>query len=175
MWTWMFTQENGSLNHFIQLPFSQIYLLRLLQSLQCFQWPLQKKYFEIFANPAWISIPRITKRLWKRSFLCWGRPFLYCSLSVGTMEPNENHTRSSWLRGLPMRSRNRQIWWKQMTKSLKRKSNKLAKARKTRTSPSTLGLKKFGLGTPWVKKVFRVKNVFRVKKCFFGSKKFFFR
>ena len=40
--------------------------------------------------------------------------------------------------------------------------NKLAKARKTRTSPSTLGLKKFGLGKLWVKKVFWVKNVFRV-------------
>ena len=40
MWPWMFTQENDSLNHFIQLPFSQIYLLLLLQSLQCFQWPL---------------------------------------------------------------------------------------------------------------------------------------
>ena len=32
--------------------------------------------------------------------------------------------------------------------------NKLAKARKTRTSPGTLGLKKFGLGKLWVKKVF---------------------
>ena len=42
------------------------------------------------------------------------------------------------------------------------KKNKLAKARKTRTSPSTLGLKKFGLGKLWV------------KKSFFGSKKFFF-
>ena len=42
--------------------------------------------------------------------------------------------------------------------------NKLAKARKTRTSPSTLGLKKFGLVKLWVKKVFWVKN-------FFGSKK----
>ena len=31
--------------------------------------------------------------------------------------------------------------------------NKLAKARKTRTSPSMLGLKKFGLGKLWVKKV----------------------
>ena len=29
--------------------------------------------------------------------------------------------------------------------------NKLAKARKTRTSPGTLGLKKFGLGKLWVK------------------------
>ena len=36
-------------------------------------------------------------------------------------------------------------------------SNKLAKARKTRTSPSTLGLKKFGLGKLWVKKVFLAK------------------
>ena len=44
--------------------------------------------------------------------------------------------------------------------------NKLAKARKTRTSPSTLNLKKFGLGKLWVKKVFRVKNVFWVKKVF---------
>ena len=44
--------------------------------------------------------------------------------------------------------------------------NKLAKARKTRTSPSTLGFKKFGLGRLWVKKVF-------VSKMFFGSKKFF--
>ena len=44
--------------------------------------------------------------------------------------------------------------------------NKLAKARKIRTSPSTLGLKKFGLGKLWVKKVFRFKK-------FFGSKKFF--
>ena len=50
--------------------------------------------------------------------------------------------------------------------------NKLAKARKTRTSPSTLGLKKFGLGKLWVKKVFRVKNVFRVKKSFLGQKRF---
>ena len=40
--------------------------------------------------------------------------------------------------------------------------NKLAKARKTRTSPSTLGLKKFGLGKLWVKKVFQVKKVFWV-------------
>ena len=32
--------------------------------------------------------------------------------------------------------------------------NKLAKARKTRTSPGTLGLKKFGQGKLWVKKVF---------------------
>ena len=32
--------------------------------------------------------------------------------------------------------------------------NKLAKARKTRTSPGTLDLKKFGLGKLWVKKVF---------------------
>ena len=30
---------------------------------------------------------------------------------------------------------------------------KLAKARKTRTSPSTLGLKKFGPGKLWVEKV----------------------
>ena len=54
--------------------------------------------------------------------------------------------------------------------------NKLAKARKTRTSPSTLGLKKFGLGKLWVKKVFRVKKFFGSKKVFwvkkvFGSKK----
>ena len=34
------------------------------------------------------------------------------------------------------------------------KKNKLAKARKTRTSPDTLCLKKFGLGKLWVKKVF---------------------
>ena len=33
--------------------------------------------------------------------------------------------------------------------------NKLAKARKTQTSPGTLCLKKFGLGKLWVKKVFR--------------------
>ena len=33
--------------------------------------------------------------------------------------------------------------------------NKLAKARKTRTSPGTLGLKKFWLGKLWVNKVFR--------------------
>ena len=33
-------------------------------------------------------------------------------------------------------------------------SNKLAKARKKRTSPGTLGLKKFGQGKLWVKKVF---------------------
>ena len=32
--------------------------------------------------------------------------------------------------------------------------NKLAKAWKTRTSPGTLGLKKFGLGKLWVKNVF---------------------
>ena len=36
--------------------------------------------------------------------------------------------------------------------------NKLAKARKTRTSPNTLGLKKFGLGKLWVKK--KLKSVF---------------
>ena len=34
-----------------------------------------------------------------------------------------------------------------------RKLNKLAKARKTRKSPATLGLKKFGRGKIWVKKV----------------------
>ena len=55
--------------------------------------------------------------------------------------------------------------------------NKLVKARKTRTSPNTLGLKKFGLGKLWVKKVCRVKNVFQVKKVFrvknvFGQKSF---
>ena len=32
----------------------------------------------------------------------------------------------------------------------RREKNKLAKARKTRTSPGTLGLKKFGLGKLWV-------------------------
>ena len=31
--------------------------------------------------------------------------------------------------------------------------NKLAKARKTRKSPGTLGLKNFGLGKVWVEKV----------------------
>ena len=51
------------------------------------------------------------------------------------------------------------------------KKNKLAKARKTRTSPSTLRLKKFGLGRLWVKKVFWVKNVFGSKK-FLGQKRF---
>ena len=50
-------------------------------------------------------------------------------------------------------------------------TNKLAKARKTRTSLSTLGLKKFGLGKLWVKKFsgqkhFWVKKVFRVKNVF---------
>ena len=38
--------------------------------------------------------------------------------------------------------------------NIKKEINKLAKARKTRTSPGTLCLKKFGLGKPWVKKVF---------------------
>ena len=37
--------------------------------------------------------------------------------------------------------------------------NKLAKARKTRNSPSTLGLKKFGLGKLGVKKVW-AKSIF---------------
>ena len=41
-----------------------------------------------------------------------------------------------------------------------RGKNKLAKARKTRTSPNTLGLKKFGLGKLWVRKVFQPKNTF---------------
>ena len=39
--------------------------------------------------------------------------------------------------------------------------NKLAKARRTRTSLGTLGLKKFGLGKLWVKKVFRKKIHFQ--------------
>ena len=47
-----------------------------------------------------------------------------------------------------------------------KRTNKLAKARKTRTLPGTLDLKKFGLGKLWVKKVF-------MSKKFFGSKKFF--
>ena len=63
-------------------------------------------------------------------------------------------------------------------KSLSHSLNKLAKARKTRKSPGTLGLKKFGLGKLWVKKVFRVKKRVWVKKVYFGqivfrSKKFF--
>ena len=49
--------------------------------------------------------------------------------------------------------------------------NKLAKARKIRTSPSTLGLKKFGLGKLWVKKVFSGQKHFSGQKRF-GSKKF---
>ena len=54
------------------------------------------------------------------------------------------------------------------------KKNKLAKARKTRTSPSMLGLKKFGLGKLWVKKVF-LKYTFKntlSKKYTFGKKTF---
>ena len=44
--------------------------------------------------------------------------------------------------------------------------NKLAKARKTRTSPGTLGLKKFGLGMLWVKKVF---GKYTFRKYTFGK------
>ena len=56
--------------------------------------------------------------------------------------------------------------------------NELAKARKTRTSPSTLGLKKFGLGKLWVKKFFGSKTVlgqksFLGQKLFWVKKKFF--
>ena len=54
--------------------------------------------------------------------------------------------------------------------------NKLAKARKTRTSPSTLGLKKFRLGNLWVKKVFgkytfknSTFNKYTFRKCTFGK------
>ena len=50
--------------------------------------------------------------------------------------------------------------------------NKLAKARKTRTSPNTLGLKKFGMGKLWSKKFFGSKS-FSGQKKFFGSKTFF--
>ena len=39
--------------------------------------------------------------------------------------------------------------------------NKRAKARKTRTSPGMLGLKKFGLGKLWVKKVLGQKSFLR--------------
>ena len=49
--------------------------------------------------------------------------------------------------------------------------NKLAKARKTRTSPSTLGLKKFGLGKLWVKKVFLGQKHFLSQKRFSSQKK----
>ena len=52
------------------------------------------------------------------------------------------------------------------------KKNKLAKARKTRTSPNTLGLKKFGMGKLWSKKFFGSKS-FSGQKKFFGSKTFF--
>ena len=38
-------------------------------------------------------------------------------------------------------------------------SNKLAKARKTRKSPGSLGLKKFGPGKLWVEKVW-AQNIF---------------
>ena len=53
--------------------------------------------------------------------------------------------------------------------ALNKEQNKLAKARKTRTSPSTLGLKKFGLGRLWGKKKFGSKkflgqNSFLVQK-----------
>ena len=50
--------------------------------------------------------------------------------------------------------------------------NKLAKARKTRTSPSTLGLKNFGLGKLWVIFFFQVKNVFSGQKSCLGQKRF---
>ena len=41
----------------------------------------------------------------------------------------------------------------------RRPENKLAKARKTRKSPGTLGLKNFGLGKVWVEKVW-AQNIF---------------
>ena len=50
--------------------------------------------------------------------------------------------------------------------------NKLAKARKTRTSPITLGLKKFGLGKLWVKNVFSGKKKFFRSKTILGQKTF---
>ena len=62
-------------------------------------------------------------------------------------------------------------WITQNSQDIGSTENKLAKARKTRTSPSTLGLKKFGLGRLWVKKVFWVKNVLGSKK-FLGQKSF---
>ena len=45
------------------------------------------------------------------------------------------------------------------TKFLNTAINKLAKAQKTRKSPGTIGLKKFGPGKLWVKKVL-AQNIF---------------
>ena len=65
-----------------------------------------------------------------------------CHLAVEGEEAIVEH-----LRGLGGPSEAKYVCWLD--------SNKLAKARKTRTSPNTLGLKKFGLGKLWVKKVFQ--------------------
>ena len=57
------------------------------------------------------------------------------------------------------------------------RENKLAKARKTRKSPGTLGLKKFGLGKLWVEKVWaqnivinflaELDHIKKINYCFF--------